>query len=138
MARVMFSVVGEARGKARPRMTRAGHTYTPDSTVIAENAVRDAWVAAGRPSFGEAPVGVSISVFTVRPKVHFKRDGSLSAAGLRAVYPVKKPDLDNVVKLVCDALNGLAWRDDSQVGTLMVMREWADTPSVQVAIWERP
>ena len=37
---VKFTVLGEPRGKQRPRMTRNGHTYTPAETVQYENLVR--------------------------------------------------------------------------------------------------
>ena len=50
-------------------------------------------------------------------------------------YPTKKPDADNIAKVVCDALNGLAYKDDAQVIDLTVHKRFGD-PKVIVKIWE--
>lgn len=51
------------------------------------------------------------------------------------ISPTKKPDMDNVVKIVLDALNGFAWHDDAQVVDLSVMKVYTDQePFVRVEL----
>lgn len=120
-------IPGEPVAKGRPRMTAfAGRAraYTPAATRLAEERVATAWthpmIAAG------VPVYVRIVAYMQRPAGHFRKDGSLSAAGLRVPVPVKRPDLDNVLKLVLDALNGVAFHDDAQLARVRADRWWAE------------
>lgn len=50
------------------------------------------------------------------------------------ILPAKKPDIDNVVKAVLDALNGVAYRDDTQVVELHVRKSYSEKPRVEVSI----
>lgn len=97
---VLFTVLGEPMVKARPRVTRTGHTYTPKTTVEAEKRVREAFEATGCEPFSNA-VGVELAFFQ----------------GTRA-----RKDIDNMEKLVLDALNGSAWVDDVQVSVILARR----------------
>ncbi len=51
---------------------------------------------------------------------------------------ISRPDLDNLVKAVKDALNGLAWKDDSQVIYLRSEKLYSDEPGISISIttWE--
>lgn len=52
-----------------------------------------------------------------------------AAGAVRPTAPTshqQKPDVDNLAKAVLDALNGIAFADDSQVGELIVGKRWAD------------
>ena len=53
-------------------------------------------------------------------------------AGL--IRPTKKPDLDNVIKSILDALNKVAYHDDTQIVSLSVEKFYSDSPRVEVAI----
>lgn len=97
---VLFTVDGEPMVKARPRVTRTGHTYTPKTTVDAERRVRDVFEATGCDGFSNA-VGVELAFYQ----------------GTRA-----RKDIDNMVKLVLDALNSVAWTDDVQVSVVLARR----------------
>lgn len=50
--------------------------------------------------------------------------------------PAKKPDLDNVAKIVLDSLNGLAYQDDAAVVELVVEKFYSETPRVEVRLVE--
>jgi Holliday junction resolvase RusA-like endonuclease len=66
---------------------------------------------------------------------HGTRSGNGSRC--RAIVISRRPDLDNLVKAVLDALNGLAWRDDAQIHTLHISKVVAagdEQPHVQVRI----
>ncbi len=132
--RLSLEVPGPPRGKGRPRFTRNGRPYTPADTIDAEDRVRTAWELAGRPRLPDGAFTLHVDVHVKRPKDHRLRDGTLSAAGRRAVFPTSRPDLDNVVKLIADALNGLAWHDDAHAVNITATRLWSpdDTPRIHV------
>lgn len=129
-AAVMPSVsfmVPEVRGQGRPRAcVRAGHAsvYKADADRAFEASLRRAFEAARRlAGLPEEPAGgeVSVAVRCSSPKARGPR-------GSEQPF-VQRPDADNVAKSVLDALNGVAWRDDSQVTDLWVrkMRRRADS-----------
>ena len=116
MRRSYSFVVPFVRGKGRARFVRAtGRTYTPDKTAEAMERIRMAFVACGgEPAPEGVPVSVTIATARRMPKSRPKR-----VAEEPDVY---KPDADNVAKLVLDALNGVAWADDTQVTELRVRK----------------
>jgi Holliday junction resolvase RusA-like endonuclease len=129
--RVELIIEGEPQGKDRPWLNRkTGTIYTPKATKIAEEVVIAAWKDAGEPRL-EGPIHFGLSVVVARPAGHYLKDGSLSAAGLRAPYPIRRPDLDNCLKLAADALNTRMMRDDSQIVEMTGLRYWSDDG------WER-
>ncbi len=50
------------------------------------------------------------------------------------IRPTKKPDCDNLAKVICDALNGIAYYDDSQIVEITISKYYSGTPEVRVAI----
>ena len=120
---IAFEIPGPIRGKARPRVTRAGITYTPKETVQYENLVKLCFretAAAGGTDFFEQPIKAQLEVYYEIPKSTTKsRQGAML---LDKLYPTKKPDADNVAKIVLDSLNGIAYKDDSQVVELTVRK----------------
>ena len=50
------------------------------------------------------------------------------------IRPAKKPDIDNVIKSILDALNGVAYHDDTQVVAVFAEKYYSDTPRVEVEI----
>jgi Holliday junction resolvase RusA-like endonuclease len=52
------------------------------------------------------------------------------------IYPQVKPDLDNVMKAVLDALNGVVYADDSQVINLVATKRYSTDPRVEVYVHE--
>lgn len=136
---VRFSVPGEPKGKGRPRVVNAGgyaRAYTPEDTLVYENQVK--WyykTAAGQFKFDDkTPLAVEIDAFYQIPKSTSKKKHIEMMND--KVKPTKKPDLDNVAKIVCDALNGIAYHDDSAIVDLRVRKYFNDIPSVNVTIRE--
>lgn len=122
---------GNPAGKGRARFGH-GRTFTPKETVMAENDIRAAWKAVGAPRL-EGPIALDVELYVTRPKAHYAVSGALSAVGRRMPRPSnRKPDLDNAVKLIMDALNTRAWADDVQVVELFVGRAWADVPQTTI------
>jgi Holliday junction resolvase RusA-like endonuclease len=79
-----------------------------------------------RATLGDGPLWLDVTIVLRRPQSHYKTDGSLSLAGQRSERPTKKPDADNAIKLVADALQGFAFRDDAQLVTLHCEKRWAN------------
>lgn len=133
----MFRVNGQPQGKARARSTRGGRYYTPEKTRRYEAAIRAA--AAGCPKL-EGAVRVNISAWFAVPKSWSKAKRAAAAAG--NLYPTVKPDADNVAKVVCDALNGVAYHDDSQVVECVVRKRYCfirdDVPHITVYVERMP
>lgn len=131
-------VPGQPEGKARARTVRnrstgAVHSFTPQRTVLAEGEVRRHWEAAGQPRI-DGPVALHLTLVIERPRGHYRSDGeTLSTEGQRHPRPDRqKPDVDNALKLVMDALNKRAWSDDVRVVSASVRREWG--PRAQTLI----
>jgi Holliday junction resolvase RusA-like endonuclease len=122
---IVLKVDGKPTGKGRPRFVKAtGRTYTPGDTARAENRVQLAWIDAGRPRI-DGPVWMTVIAVLERPKSHYRVNGTLNAQGQRHPIPVRKPDVDNLLKLAMDALQGHAYGDDVNVMSAQVMRRWA-------------
>jgi Holliday junction resolvase RusA-like endonuclease len=116
-----FDVPGQPHPAERPRgLLRRGKGgqmvtvwLTPDRTLAAEQTVADAFRAAhpdAVPLAGE-----------VRLEVVFRR------------ATLRRCDLDNLLKTVMDGLNGLAWRDDSQVAQIVASRLLGVPPGTEGA-----
>ncbi|MGH3264609.1 MAG: RusA family crossover junction endodeoxyribonuclease [Trebonia sp.] len=134
----VLRVPGPPGGKGRPRFDgRTRRTYTPPATVRREGAIVAAWRDVGEPRLpDDQALGIYLDVVVVRPASHWRRDGTLSAEGLRHPLPrTQKPDLDNAVKLVMDALNGRAYRDDVRVARLTAERMWGRWPETVVCVF---
>jgi Holliday junction resolvase RusA-like endonuclease len=134
---IVLTIPGPPRGKGRPRFVRAtGRTYTPAETVQAEDDVRGVWSVAGRPRI-EGLVAVNVVAVMSRPSGHWLRDGTLSAAGRRSLRPTRPPDVDNIFKLVADALSDHAFGDDALIVDGRCAKWWAhrsEAPHVAVEI----
>lgn len=130
---IKFRVAGKPSTKQRPRWY-GGRMVNPPANIISENDVRTVWREEGEPRFEEkAPLRLVVTVGVMRPESHRKKNGELSAEGQRHQYPEnKKPDLDNAVKLIMDALNTRAYRDDVQIVQIYANRVWVDWPETQI------
>lgn len=131
---VEFKVDGEPQGKGRPRFSRKiGRAYTPEKTATYESLIRsDFYRQNPNIRFDNGPVELTIRAYMSIPESKSK----ITKAMMRSGYerPTKKPDIDNIVKAVMDALNGAAWKDDKQVCELNVYKFYSDTPGLVVQI----
>lgn len=120
---MVFTIPGEPRGKQRPRHNgKTGTTYTPSETSSYERAVAIAYRQAGGQIYTQ-PVQLEIWAFYKIPVKTSKKQ----AAKMQGAPCTKKPDADNVLKIIMDGLNGVAYEDDKQVVDATVhKRSWTD------------
>lgn len=137
--KLKFSVLGEPAGKGRPRFRNAGafvQTYTPEKTVSYENLVRLEYRRQCHdfkfPK--DTPLDVRIMAYYGIPKSVSKKKAQLMRE--RKIRPMKKPDFDNIGKIVCDSLNDIAYHDDAQIVDAQVRKFFSDDPRVVVTIQE--
>jgi len=136
---ISFTVYGDPRPQARPRMTKAGHVYTPkvsgDYRARVRNAAKEAMQEEIATPIMKGPVGVFIQIVKQSKTTGLKKGDKewLDAGGL--MLHDKKPDADNVLKQICDACNGVVWIDDSQVTLTTAMKVHGREPLVNVWIW---
>lgn len=135
MSIIAFEIKGEPVAKARPRVTRFG-TFTPQKTLNYENWVKECFVLSYGNSFVplEGQLRASIVAYFSIPKSKSNKIKAMMAAG--EVRPVKKPDGDNIIKIVTDALNKLAYHDDSQLVDISVSKFYSENARVEVLIQE--
>lgn len=137
MDSIKLTVPGPPKGKARARTVRGrgGQTfsYTPEGTVLYENLVKTCYSQNCRFSFqnGEA-LDVHIHAFYDIPKSTSKKKREQMLSG--DILPTKKPDIDNIAKCILDALNGVAYHDDTQVVLLTIRKSYSEIPRVEVEI----
>lgn len=132
---IRFEVLGEPVAKQRPRVTRSGIAYTPSKTVNYETVVRYTYqskYALQEPILGRIEASIT-AVFPV-PKSYSKKKTAVLLAGHNNYD--KKPDCDNLAKIILDALNGIAYKDDSQVTVLHIAKEYGTQPKVIVELKE--
>lgn len=132
--KVEFTIDGEPVGKARPRMnTRTGKAYTPDKTRMYEDYIKLLYRTQIKYYF-EGYIRLSIKAFygVAKSDSKKKKEDKLS----NILRPSKKPDIDNVVKLIADGLNGIAYKDDTQIIEIYATKFYSDKPRVEVTIEE--
>ena len=136
--RAKFCIHGEPQGKGRPRFsTVCGHVKprTPDETVLYENLVKTEYRQQSGVRFPDDDM-LDFRIFAyysiTKSVIKKKRQAMLD----KRIRPTKKPDFDNIGKVICDSLNGIAYRDDAQVVDSMVRKFYGETPKVVVTIEE--
>ncbi|SCI51038.1 Holliday junction resolvase [uncultured Clostridium sp.] len=130
--KVEFTIDGEPVGKARPRMnTRTGKAYTPDKTRMYEDYIKLLYRSQIKHYF-EGYIRLSIKAFYGVAKSDSKKKKEDKLANI--LRPSKKPDIDNIVKLIADGLNNIAYKDDTQIVEMQAMKFYSDKPRVEVTI----
>lgn len=109
-----FVVQGDPVGKARPRFTAArgyAKAYTPKNTEDYEKKVKSSYLrvfADAEPFKYEVTVDIK-AYFHIPPSYSKKKKRMIMEGNM---HPAKKPDNDNILKIIQDALNGIAYTDD--------------------------
>jgi len=121
-----FTIIipGVARGKGRPRFSN-GRTYTDEKTRNAEAWIRQCAMEQVGNIHLECPLSVEMVIEVAVPKSWSKT--KREAARIGTLRATGRPDLDNCFKM-CDALNGIVWKDDAQIVEATISRRYAASP----------
>lgn len=131
---IEFIVEGEPRGKGRPRFTRNGHCFTDKKTLLYERDVENAYKKVTDEDFKDKNIDIFIEAMYKIPKNDSQKKRIEKLIGM--IRPNKKPDLDNIIKIILDGLNGVAYKDDAQVINIQATKVYAEEPGVLVRISE--
>ena len=123
-------------GKARPRFdSRTGRVYTPTATRSFEEKVK--WSFTSKYNIATEP---STKPFKAKIIAIFKPAESLSKKKQEElIYKInyaKKPDVDNIAKIILDSLNGFVYKDDSQVTELLIKKDYGQENLIIVELEE--
>ena len=135
--RAEFTVLGNPKGKGRPRFSNRGgyvRTYTPTETASYENLIALEYERQCEGVFfdRDVPLRMIITGYLEIPKSASKKKRAQMIN--KEVYPLKKVDSSNLLKAVEDALNGVAYHDDVQIVKTVVNRYYGEVPRVEVII----
>lgn len=134
---MQFIVEGKPQGKARARTfynkkIQRMQSITPEQTKSYENLIRWKYKAAGGGYYANIPLQVEIQAFYPVPKSFSKAKREDALNGV--IRPTTKPDCDNIIKVVLDALNGVAYYDDKQVISVSCSKYYAETGYIEIQI----
>lgn len=135
MKKIIFSVFGTPVGKQRPRLTNRGgfaRAYTPKKTQDYEALVRKCYLETER--YRDNYVGaveINVKIENLPPASTPK---SKKERLMQGEWKLTKPDIDNVLKSILDALNGIAFKDDSQVVSINCIKTYSNKDCVTVEI----
>lgn len=130
-----FEIKGNPCGKQRPCFNGYTKTaFTPQKTKNYEELSRWEYIKQCEDiRFNDnEPLIMTIEAYYPIPKSisKVKKEKLLSGE----IRPTKKPDIDNIAKIIADSLNNLAYKDDSQIVECTIKKFYSDKPRVKVVI----
>lgn len=129
---ISFTIPGEPKSKLRHRTTKQGFSYNPKQNIEYENWVKQCfWIKHGQTML-DGEIKAIIKAYFKIPKSTSKKRRKLMLE--EKIRPTKKPDTDNLAKIVLDSLNDLAYKDDKQVVDLKVEKFYSEEPRVEVEL----
>jgi Holliday junction resolvase RusA-like endonuclease len=135
---VTFKVDANPVGKQRARYVKRGNfvqTYTPEKTRTYETLIKDAAIEAmGASEPLETPVNLYLYIRAPIPKSYSKKKIADCLNGFEK--PIKKPDASNVLKSVEDAMNGVVYKDDTQIVNIHVTKVYSSQSGIDVCVKE--
>ena len=121
---IKFNVFGKPRGKQRPRLCSVDGrniVYTPKQTIEYEKLIKASYIASSKVFF-ERNISIEINILA-----YFFHKSSIE-------FATKKPDADNIIKIVLDALNKVAFYDDAQVSKICFEKRYSKMPRLEITI----
>jgi len=127
-----FIIFGQPVAKGRPKVTKWG-TYTPEKTVNYENLVKMSYIEAYKDEkLLEGDLEVTINFYFSMPKSTSKKTKERMLN--HEIMHNKRPDIDNCIKSITDALNKIAYKDDNQIVKIKASKYYSDEPRTVVFI----
>ena len=128
---INIEIPGKPQAKQRPFVPKFGKPFTKKETVMYENLVKLAYSTKTTYTFTGA-VEIVINIM-VKPPASTSKKKYQDMIDCK-ILPTCRPDVDNVAKSITDALNKIAYNDDSQITYLLVKKRYAEKDGVSVYI----
>lgn len=131
----MIIIEGKPEPQLRPRATRIGNSirlYDPKTTKDYKNYVKLSAKQQWTKKPLEGALTVNMDIYRQIPKSTSKKRRKLKND--KEIRPIVKPDIDNYTKGILDSLNGIVWKDDSQVVSLVANKYYSDNPRVEIEV----
>lgn len=128
-----FSVPGEPRGKGRPRFS-GNRAYTDSETKAFERKIADCYQLFRGPVKWPEDAFFEVEVVAYLPIPKSVSKVQQARMEERAILPSRKPDADNVLKAVMDALNHIAYPDDSRVHKCSCAKFYGRDPRLEITL----
>lgn len=134
---IKFTVYGEPVAQGRPKLTTINgmaRAYDPKKSRDWKDYVKLAAGEHAPQALLEGPLHLEVTIYRQTTKAISSSRKKAEAAEQGDILPVSKPDVDNYLKGVKDALNGVIWKDDSQVTDVIARKRYSARPRVEVII----
>ena len=133
---IELTIPGNPQGKQRPKAKRMGQftgIYTPEKTVNYETYLKELFVAK-YPDFMPlaGPLMLQFTAYVSIPTSTSQKRKALMLEG--GIIPEKKPDIDNILKIIMDALESVAYKRDSQIAIVIISKLYSERPRVELKI----
>ena len=132
---IEFTVYGEPVAQGRPRATTINgrvKMYDPKKSSEYKNYIRLVASQHAPKELLDGPLQLTVRVYRPTLKSFSKKKKKLAEEG--KIRPTTKPDTDNYIKGIKDALKNVIWKDDSQVVDLQVSKYYSEKPRIEVKI----
>ena len=133
MKKAELFIPGTPVAKGRPKFGKYGHGYTPQKTREYEAYVRSYYKENCNIMFDGA-IKITLTFYMPIPKSTSNKKKAQMA--LNEIKHIKRPDTDNMVKGITDAINGIAYKDDSQITTIYANKRYGELPGTELKIIE--
>lgn len=135
---IKLTIMGKPHPKERPRFARMGgfvKTYTPQKTLDAEKAIAEQFKKE-YPEHEPLECALKITIIAYMPIAKSTPKKKTELMVNNEIKMISKPDCDNLSKTVKDALNGIAYKDDSQIVEEHVYKFYSLEPKTEIVIEE--
>lgn len=137
MKEIIITAPGKPVGKQRPKFSTKGNfvnAITPEQTVNYENYLKMLYIEKyGDMAFeAEEPLELTVNAYFQPPANTSKK--KLEMMFNNSIRPTKKPDFDNIAKIVGDALNAVAYPDDKQIVDASIHKFYSGEPRTEIII----
>ena len=132
-----FEVLGKVVGKGRPRVNSyTGNIYTPNNTKAYEELIKEYFLVNNKGFIKTISGRVSIKIIAyLKVPKSAKKDEAQKMLS-NEISPLKKPDIDNIIKIVLDSLNKFVINDDIQVSKIEAEKRYALEEKLYIKIEE--
>jgi len=131
---ISFTIKGDPKALKRHRSFRRGKflgQYDPSQ------GEKEDFLSLAHSNAPEKPIDIQVKLKAMfifsRPKNHYRSNGMVKSQFLDVAH-TKKPDIDNLVKFIMDALNGVFWKDDSLIYRVDAYKIYGEMPYTQIEI----